>query len=276
MQAAYQKGLRNSLVPPAAPDPVVAPPTYGSAQTSATLPAANAAPLWLGELNLDPRTRVAASAGTRVVQQNQEALVASSWEQLGEINKANQMLRQAQLAREVSTSLNTRHLQAEPGNGVYLQVTAPLHSRVLLTLADGKATMRGHIAASRVPVGAVSQVMRRLARARGPIGRQLTPGPSQLVDRLNLLPSTATNALQVTAPLAAPRGMVTFDSAAPNLPQYSISKMSGPVLASAGGWKVSSTVLGTTVSENPVLTEAGRAELSVAAEPIGVGPAEPV
>ena len=103
--------------PPVATDPVVAPPTYGSTQSGSELPAAGAVPIWLGELNLDPRSRAAASAGSQIVQANREALVASAWDQLGEIRKANQLLRQAQLARQVLTSMSQRHLQQVAGDG---------------------------------------------------------------------------------------------------------------------------------------------------------------
>jgi hypothetical protein len=40
--------------------------------------------------------RATASAGAKVVQGDQEASVASAWDQLGQIRRANQILRQAQ------------------------------------------------------------------------------------------------------------------------------------------------------------------------------------
>ena len=55
--------------------------------------AAGAQPAWLRELNLDPRLRVAAAAGTRVVQERQEQLMARAWEQAGAVNDANALLR---------------------------------------------------------------------------------------------------------------------------------------------------------------------------------------
>ena len=57
----------------------------------------------------------------RSVQADADAMVASAWDQLGEIRKANQLLRQAQFAREVTSSMNQRHLQKVNGDGVYLQ-----------------------------------------------------------------------------------------------------------------------------------------------------------
>ena len=68
-----------------------------------------AAQTWLDELNLDPRSRVVAALGTRVVQTEQEQLMASAWEQLGEIQRINQMRRQAQLGRAVNAVYHTKH-----------------------------------------------------------------------------------------------------------------------------------------------------------------------
>jgi hypothetical protein len=248
-QAAYEGELRKALNPPAQTDPVVTPPTYGRAATGSDLPDSGKPPVWLGDLNLDPRNRAAAGAGAQVVQRDQEALVASAWDQLGEIRKANQLLRQAQLARQVSASLNQRHLEAMPGDGVYLQITAPLHARVRL---DGNATLRAQILASRLPVGAVSPALRKLARPRGPVGRQLgAAGTPQLVERLNLPPATA-RALVVAGPVQAPRGMVTLDEVSPT---FQVSKMTVVALRAATGWKVAATVATQPVTKESVATE---------------------
>jgi len=218
-QVAFGKALRTSLTPPApssTADPVLGPPVYGSASTGASLPPDATPPLWLGELNLNPATRTAASAGTQVVQKNQEALVAASWDQIGDLPKANRILRQGQLARQVSTSLSNRHLQAVNGDGIFLQMTAPLHSRVKLAAAN--ATLGGNIDSSRLPNGTVTAAMRRVTRPRGPLGRQVVGGTTQLLDRLNQPASAGPNALQVAAPVAPPRGMVSLDAVGQSIP----------------------------------------------------------
>ena len=238
-QATYVDELRKALVPPPAPDPVVSPSTYGSTQSGSDLSAESTPPVWLSELNLDPTTRAAAGAGSQVVQRDQEALVASAWDQLGEIRKANQLLRQAQLAREVSASLNQRHLQTVSGDGIYMQITAPLHGRVSLALSGVNATLRGHLDASRVPDGAVSPAMRKLARPRGAIGRSLnTVGPSQIVDRLNI-PAGEAQSLAVTGPVPTPSRMVAFDDISPAV---QVNKMSAAALRTSVGWKLSAVV----------------------------------
>ena len=231
-QAPYETQLRNSLAPPTGQNPVVTPPLYGRTQSGRDL-AGQSPPIWLGELNLDPRMRAAASAAAQVVRAEQEALVASAWDQLGEINKANQLLRQAQLARGASASMSRRHLAAVAGDGVYLQLTSPVHSRVRVTLGGATLTVRGHVAASRLPEAALTAPMRKLARPRGPVGRQLTQGkPPALVDRLNLPASAGAPALTAAGPVQAPRGMVALDDVSPDI---QLTKMVA-IPATALGW----------------------------------------
>jgi hypothetical protein len=211
-QAAFAEALRTSLTPPAPSstgDPVLGPPVYGSASSGSSLPPDATPPLWLSELNLNPESRIAASTGTQVVQKNQEALVAASWDQIGDLPKANRILRQAQMARQVSASLSNRHLQAVNGDGVFLQMTTPMHTRVKLAATS---TLFGDIDSSRLPSGAVSAAMRRMARPLGPLGRQVGGGTTQIVDRLNQPASSGPDALQVAGPVLPPRGMVSLDA----------------------------------------------------------------
>ena len=254
-QAVYEAQLRAALVPPAAGDPVLAPPTYGSAQSGAPLPAAGSAPIWLGELNLDPRSRAAASAGSEIVKEQQEALVASAWDQWGEIQKANRLLRQAQLARQVATSMTERHLNRVAGDGKWLQITRPMHSRVRVTLAGVTATVTGQVYASRLPSGSLSPAMRSIARPAGPIGRQLKPGVPQMVDRLNMPAGSAPAALQVAGPVQPPKGMVAFDAVSTD---FQVKNMSSSLIG-AGGWRLASPT-------TSVLTEA----VVTPAEPVSV------
>lgn len=240
-QSTYETQFRQVLGPPATADPVVSPPVYGATQTNDPLPAAGQPPVWLGELNLDPRSRLAASAAGRVVQDNADALVASAWDQLGEIRKANQLLRQAQFAREVASSINRRHLNTVSGDGNYLQITSPAHGRVSVTLSGITATLSSQIGASRLPPGAVSSKFRSLARPRGPLGRQLAVrGPQQILERLNLpassaVTSPATSPLIVAAAENAPRGMVTLDAVSPAI---QFAKINASILTTATGWKL--------------------------------------
>ena len=119
-------------------DPVVAPPTYGRWQAAhSRIPAAG----WVRELNLDPRWRVAAGVGTVIVQDQQEQLMRSAWEQVGEIKRVNQLIRQAQMARWASSFIHQRLFTlivdapdmeaAQSAGAAVLTFTAAAHTRVL-------------------------------------------------------------------------------------------------------------------------------------------------
>ena len=193
-----------------------------------------------------------------MVQQDQEALVASAWDQLGDIRKANQMLRQAQLARQAAASMYKRHLDRVAGDGAYLQITGPVHGRVRVS----NLTMRGEISASRLPVRAVSAAMRKMARPRGPLGRQLAlSGAPQIVDRLNL-PAGQAKAVTPAGPAQRPQGMVALDDISPAI---QVAKMTPTAVHNVGGW-IASAVISTT---GGTLTEAS-AQPTTPAAPGGV------
>jgi hypothetical protein len=62
-------------------DPILAPPIYGCWHDEKHQVTADpvSSPPWLSELNLDPRTRRIAGMGVQVIQNEQEALMASAW-----------------------------------------------------------------------------------------------------------------------------------------------------------------------------------------------------
>jgi hypothetical protein len=64
--------------------------------------------MWLEEINLDPTNRVAAGLGAMVIQNLQEELMASAWDQAGQLRESNKRLRNFQLAREISSNLYNR------------------------------------------------------------------------------------------------------------------------------------------------------------------------
>src|ERR1044072_2849148 len=137
----FQKALAGILNTPwelattevADPDPIFGPPVYGCWHAAAhrVAPETAASPPWLNELNLDPRNRATAAMGTQVIQQQQEQLMASAWEQLGDIEKINQRLRQAQLSRAVNTKYYSRTFSQMPEES-FLKLIAPARSRVTL------------------------------------------------------------------------------------------------------------------------------------------------
>ena len=71
----------------------------------------NDGPQWIRELNLDPRYRVLAGAGTRAIQLHQEELMQRAWAQVGALRTANDLLRRARFAARVAE----RVYSAQPG-----------------------------------------------------------------------------------------------------------------------------------------------------------------
>ncbi len=222
-QAPYEAQLRKALTGAATGDPTVTPPVYGRAQSGSDLPKDHDPPVWLGDLNLDPRMRAAGGAGAQAVQRDQEAMVASAWNQLGEIRKANQLLRQAQLARGASASMLRRHLDAVASDGAFLQITAPVHSRVSVPCGSPRA-------GSRPKRPSLPDRVAPPARPRGPLGRQMTRvSKPQLVERLNQPAGTAATALTAAGPLKPPRGMVALDDVSPDIPAIRVANMSSKI-----------------------------------------------
>ncbi|HWP09927.1 MAG TPA: hypothetical protein VNN72_29495, partial [Polyangiaceae bacterium] len=149
-------------------DPRLIPPLYGqwyAAKDRLTSPASSN-PAWFYELNTDPRTRVAAALGTKVIQREQQALLASGWNQVEEIRTANDLLRVLQLAFGTLGRVFTRHFESQSVERLY-QLTQRMHGFVT---CDG-SSICGKIGASSVPPGFLSSQWRRFSRPRGPIGR---------------------------------------------------------------------------------------------------------
>jgi hypothetical protein len=181
-------------------DPLLlAPPIYGcwqAAQHTVEItpppPASPPSPPWLHELNLDPRHRAVAALGTQVVQTQQEQLMASAWEQLGEIERINQMLRQAQLGRAVNAVYYTRHFNRF-SEETLLKVVASAQSRVVVEAIDAnnvktRAMLSHRISQSAIPDRAVSAPLRRLTSPRGVIStrfRMVGAPPIAIVAKLN-------------------------------------------------------------------------------------------
>ena len=179
-------------------DPVIAAPIYGR-WLAAVQSVDSTAAGWVNDLNLDPRNRVAAGMGTEIVQTESTQLMASAWEQVDGILKANQTLIQAQLARAAQQQiLKLRLAVAQPDT--LLTLTAPLHSRLLASPTTILATIR----ASCVPERMFSATFRRLTRPRMRLGSDVTTRPS-LLSRVN------SGELTFVPPVAPPNGLVSID-----------------------------------------------------------------
>ncbi len=162
---------------PTDPDPVISPPIYGRwhARTARLLEEPDGSPVaetgnWVHELNLDPRHRVAAGFGTRVVQEGQESFMEAAWAQVGDVLAANRTIRHTRFGREVSEAWHRRTVRvitaASPARA--LQLHGPMLGRVVV---DG-TTLAHRVANSMLPDAAVTPALRRVTRARGPLARR--------------------------------------------------------------------------------------------------------
>ena len=195
--------------------PLVGPPLYGS--THARQPrveteavAAGAQPEWFRELNLDPRDRVVGGLGTRVVQNDQEDLMASAWNQVIGVEEANRQLRLAQLAKHVAAALHRRHL-ARFSDAAVLSATERVHAKVL----DAPAvSVWASLDRSALPVSTTTGALRRLLRLRGPVVHAaVTAAAAETsVDALVVRPDRLTT--DWVLPYAQPDGIVGLGAAA--------------------------------------------------------------
>jgi hypothetical protein len=182
-------------------EPILAPPLYGRWYPGRDRLAAP--PPWFDELNIDPRLRVAAGAGTTVVQNQQQQLMAAAWQQVDAIRRMNDQFRQAQLAREVASSIYKRGLVAAQSD-LLLTITAPVHSRVL----GNPATVRAQFLASPILPGIFESQWRRTVRALGPIGRR--QGRNTIGQRRDLLARLNDRSLLIAPPARAPEALPTL------------------------------------------------------------------
>ena len=203
----FRDALRRRLAPPPTAQPIPSsrrPSTARATPTNRLVPSESAPPHWLRDLNLDPRYRAVAALGTAVVQAQQEELMAAAWDQVGEIERANQVLRQAQLVRAANQAVHRNRLERLP-EGVLLQITRAVHSRVLAT---NTATLQVSMAA-KAASGAVAPSFRRIARPRGPLVRRALPPTLRTIRPV--VQDLATG--QIMAFVAPPvGGMATVDS----------------------------------------------------------------
>ena len=196
-------------------DPVISVPIYGSnhAKQSATdvveldITSSN----WVNDLNRDPRTRVPAGFGTRVVQNNQSYLMPKAWAQVAGILQANKLIKASVFMMNVALQFTLKTLSQIPQTSL-LALSRPVLSRVL----GSPTTVLQQIVQSNTPAAVFSGAFRRMIRPRGKLVQRLagTFDYGQLVTVLNSgtlsvapvsvtpagLPNTQDIATQLTGP----------------------------------------------------------------------------
>lgn len=225
------------------PDPIITPPLYGRWHAlqnrllndpDGRVEDGRMQPNWLNELNLDPRYRVPAGYGTRIVQDNQEKYMDAAWGQVGKVIEANRKIRQAQLSKEVAWIWYSRHLlpllTAFPERA--LQWSMPLQRRILLDTSvvlrtppapasplqkmvpiQQRVTAFHALSHSTVHPALVSAPMRRVVRPRGKMMRTLAFDQAT-VRPDNLLTRIANAEVSPAPPKTVPTGAVTTEQLA--------------------------------------------------------------
>jgi hypothetical protein len=118
--------------------------------------------LWLEELNLDISNRIAAGLGSLVIQQLQEELMASAWDQAYQQNLANRLNRLAQFGLSISDNIFTKNIEQklddsnQNDNYTLLNLTAALHNSIPLTIGDQTKIMSSFIDDSGISSSAIS------------------------------------------------------------------------------------------------------------------------
>lgn len=210
------------------PDPLIVPPLYGRwhAATERLLTERDGTPTvpnrnWVHRLNLDPRHRVSASFGTRVVQDGQEEYMDAAWAQVGDVLEANARIRAAQLGREVAAAWHAQQfaplVARRPTEAALL--TAPVQARVM----SGEVTAAYRIATSTMSAAPLSVATRRMLRPGGRVAGHL--GLDRPGARAALVARAAEGEITAAAPKQVPAGVVTVDDAAaaadpPGVPRW--------------------------------------------------------
>lgn len=182
-------------------DHVIGPPIYGGRHAQVEeLPATPPDDQqWLSTLNLHPGWRLAAAVGTGIVRDQQEQLMASAWEQVGEIRAANRLLAAAGLSRE---AMERKLRTLDGASDAWLAgFTGPMHDRV----TTGNRTVGAHLDASATPRALTSAPFRRLTSESSRLTDRLEEG----VDGPALLAGVVDGEFDVTSPADAPDGTGT-------------------------------------------------------------------
>ncbi len=207
-------------------DPIVTPPAYGRRHADVERMAdarGHSSLTWLRELNLDFRNRAAAGLGVEVVQKRQEELMERAWEQVGELDLANQRLREAELAVAVSESLFGKHLAAADSDRA-VRLTAAAQRRILGS--ESSTTIHSEIVASQVPQAAQSAAFKRASRPQRKLVRSMTGSGNQqglhhhLLERFNAAESALSSAPQRTEPDIALALASVTDAVAASVTEY--------------------------------------------------------
>ncbi len=176
-------------------DPGVLPPLYGQWHAKSNRVDSDTAN-WKNELNLDPRHRAIAAVGTLIVKENQEEFMEQAWEQVEQIQQANQRIRQAELSARVGQVMFEKHI-VHPKEDLndpvvqsrLLRLTSGVHHSIR-TGGQDSVTVKKHLTDSKIPDALLTPAFRKISRPSKKYSRTLAahrgaPLTTDLIARIN-------------------------------------------------------------------------------------------
>jgi hypothetical protein len=175
----------------AAATPIVGPPLYGQWHAGVTsldgapqeaaleVAPADTKQIWVEQLNADPYQRIAAGLGVRIVQHDQESLMAQAWDQLADLRAANRRIGWARMFASANTVVHRRLAAARPAAA--LRLAAPALGRLRSTTPT--STLHATLEGSTLPSGLISAAYLKAARfaSRATQGSATPTGVVQVV-----------------------------------------------------------------------------------------------
>jgi hypothetical protein len=166
---AFSEAIVRATAPATGASEDLLPPVYGERfPNRSTVTTAERASQWLDELNLDPRTRVAARSGGDTVRHFQEDLMEAAWAQIGDVLAANAQVARSRFMAMVAERAIERHVAVLPPARV-LALAAPLIAR----LRDGSTTVAARIRRTSLPDAAFDPALRRLSSPAARLSRMV-------------------------------------------------------------------------------------------------------
>jgi hypothetical protein len=209
------------------PDPVVTSPLYGQwhALQKRLLVDRNGQKIiyennWVHELNLDPRYRIAAGIGTKVVQKNQETYMQAAWEQVGHIMEVNRKFLFGQLAKEISNHLFNKKVLPHIDNNSFL-IAAPMLKRVLMD----KITINYNLENSTLPLAAMTVNFRKVVNPKSVISKK-----SININSNTIINKLSARELVVETPAYEPTGALLLNRTLNNIQRADLKTFDYAVL----------------------------------------------
>ena len=171
LETAIDRGAARTTVPPEPradyrpqrDDPVLAPPMYGRWPAHRRqLPEGG----WLRTVNVDMGDRVAAGLGAEIVQRNQEAFLASAWDQTGALRQATVEASRSRLTAEVGDRHHARLSRLDDSALLFAVGTTKTF------IPQGGGSVQSALATSAVlPAGLLSAAFFRASRGGSVLAR---------------------------------------------------------------------------------------------------------